>query len=59
MEILEIIGSLIRHYIFNVPYKKRSKKKSDDWYSVDEYNDLFVGLAALIIVVWLVMLIFY
>nr|WP_294792200.1 hypothetical protein [uncultured Mucilaginibacter sp.] len=59
MEILEIIGSLIRHYIFNVPYKKRSKKKSDDWYGGDEYNDLFVGLAAVIAVVCLCGLIFY
>jgi hypothetical protein len=58
MEVLEIIGSLIRHYIFNVPYKKSSKKKSDDWYDVDEYNDLFVGVAAVLIVVWLCSLIF-
>jgi hypothetical protein len=58
MEILVIIGSLIRHYIFNVPYKKSSKKKSDDWYGVDENNDLFVGLAAVIIVVCLCAFVF-
>ena len=60
--ILGVLGSWIRHYIFNVPYTKGSKKKSDDWYGdvidVEEYKNRLVGFGAVIIVVCLLLLFF-
>lgn len=60
--ILGVIGSWIRHYIFNVPYTKGSKKKSDDWYGdvidVEGYKDRLVGFGAVMVFGFLMMLIF-
>lgn len=60
--VLVMLGSWILRVFFNVPYKKASKKKSDNWYGdiidVEEYKDRLVGFGAVMIFGFLAMLIF-